>query len=66
MWPRLGDFLNRLEERVVFGQQIKRLNFHLRALRQLYFRRQDNDAIFDSAFVAHNEFLARNYDRSNP
>jgi hypothetical protein len=65
MWPRFGDFLNRLEERVAFGQQFKRLNFHLRALRQLYIRRQNNDAIFDGAFVAHNKFLASNQGRSN-
>ena len=61
MWPGFGDFLNRLKERIVLGQQLERLNFHLRALWQLYIRRQNNDAIFDSAFVAHNKFLARNY-----
>jgi hypothetical protein len=61
MWPGFGDFLNRLKERIAFGQQFKRLNFHLRTFGQLDVRWQNNDAIFDSAFVAHKEFLARNY-----
>lgn len=56
---RLRELQDGLEKRRIIRPRFHWRNLHLRALRQLCLGREDHNAIFDCAFEAHRDCLAR-------